>query len=80
MHSNGMLGGWKFSNFKDGFFGTLFHVNDADGNLALLPDSIPTGEACMLSDMVPTGFHGAELADVQFGGAEIGRASCRERV
>ena len=24
-------------------------------------------EACMLSDMVPTGFHGAELADVQFG-------------
>lgn len=67
MHSNGMLGGWKFSNFKDGLFGTLFHVNDADGNLALLPDSIPTGEACMLSDMVPTGFHGAELADVQFG-------------
>ena len=24
-------------------------------------------DACMLSDMVPTGFHGVELADVQFG-------------
>ncbi len=67
MHSGGMLGGWKFSNFKDGVFGEYFHVNDADGNLALLPDSISPEEACMLSDMVPTGFHGAELADIQFG-------------
>lgn len=67
MHSGGMLGGWKFSNFKDGVFGEYFHVNDADGNLALLPDNITPAEACMLSDMVPTGFHGVELADVQFG-------------
>lgn len=67
MHSGGMLGGWKFSNFKDGVFGEYFHVNDADGNLALLPDEISPAEACMLSDMVPTGFHGVELADVQFG-------------
>ncbi len=67
MHSGGMLAGWKFSNFKDGLFGELFHVNDPDGNLAHLPDAISTADACMLSDMVPTGFHGAELADVQFG-------------
>lgn len=67
MHSGGMLAGWKFSNFKDGVFGELFHVNDADGNLALLPPSIDPAEAVMLSDMVPTGFHGAELADVQYG-------------
>ena len=67
MHSGGMLSGWKFSNFKDGVFSEFFHVNDADGNLALLPDSINTVDACMLSDMVPTGFHGVELADVQFG-------------
>ncbi|MBQ7264301.1 MAG: NAD(P)-dependent alcohol dehydrogenase [Synergistaceae bacterium] len=66
-HSGGMLAGWKFSNFKDGVFGEYFHVNDADGNLAHLPDSISPEEACMLSDMVPTGFHGAELADIQFG-------------
>ena len=67
MHSGGMLAGWKFSNFKDGVFGEFFHVNDADGNLALLPDNIDPVDACMLSDMVPTGFHGAELADVQYG-------------
>ncbi|BEU86681.1 NAD(P)-dependent alcohol dehydrogenase [Selenomonas sp. TAMA-11512] len=67
MHSGGMLAGWKFSNFKDGVFGEFFHVNDADGNLAHLPKEINTVDACMLSDMVPTGFHGAELADVQFG-------------
>ena len=67
MHSGGMLSGWKFSNFKDGVFGEFFHVNDADGNLALLPDGMDLGAACMISDMVPTGFHGVELADVQFG-------------
>ena len=67
MHSSGMLAGWKFSNFKDGVFSEFFHVNDADGNLALLPKNINVVDACMLSDMVPTGFHGVELADVQFG-------------
>ena len=67
MHSGGMLAGWKFSNFKDGVFGEFFHVNDADGNLAHLPENINPVDACMLSDMVPTGFHGVELADVQFG-------------
>lgn len=67
MHSGGMLAGWKFSNFKDGVFGEYFHVNDADGNLALIPEGVDPRLAPMLSDMVPTGFHGAELADVQFG-------------
>ena len=67
MHSGGMLSGWKFSNFKDGVFAEYFHVNDADGNLARLPREISVVDACMLSDMVPTGFHAAELADVQFG-------------
>ena len=67
MHSGGMLAGWKFSNFKDGVFAEYFHVNDADGNMALIPDGIDPVDAVMLCDMVPTGFHGAELANVQFG-------------
>lgn len=67
MHSNGMLAGWKFSNFKDGVFAEYFHVNDADGNLALIPEGMDPVDAVMLSDMVPTGFHGVELADVKFG-------------
>ncbi|WP_304251708.1 NAD(P)-dependent alcohol dehydrogenase [Limosilactobacillus gastricus] len=65
--SDGMLGGWKFSNIKDGVFGTRFHVNDADGNLAHLPDEIDPAEACMLSDMIPTGLHASEMAGVTFG-------------
>lgn len=67
MHSGGMLAGWKFSNFKDGVFAEYFHVNDADGNLAPLPEGMDPVDACMLSDMVPTGFHGVELAGVEFG-------------
>ena len=71
MHSGGMLAGWKFSNFKDGVFGEFFHVNDADGNLAILPDGMDPVAACMLADMVPTGFHGVELADIQFGDSVV---------
>lgn len=67
MHSGGMLAGWKFSNFKDGVFAEYFHVNEADANLAILPDGLDPADSVMLSDMVPTGFHGVELADVQFG-------------
>jgi threonine dehydrogenase-like Zn-dependent dehydrogenase len=66
-HSNGMLAGWKFSNFKDGVFGEYFHVNEADGNMALLPDNVGIEEAVMLSDMIPTGFHGADNAEVAYG-------------
>ena len=67
MHSGGMLAGWKFSNFKDDVFAEYFHVNDADGNMAILPESIDDVSCIMLCDMIPTGFHGVELADVQFG-------------
>ena len=67
MHSGGMLAGWKFSNFKDGVFAEFFHVNEADAYLARLPEGVEPASAVMLSDMVPTGFHGAELAQVEYG-------------
>lgn len=66
-HSGGMLSGWKFSNFKDGVFAEYFHVNEADANLAKLPSEIEPWVGVMLCDMVATGFHGAELADIEFG-------------
>ena len=67
MHSEGMLTGWKFSNYKDGVFAEYVHVNDADSNLAILPPDVDPVHATMLCDMVVTGFHGAELAEVDFG-------------
>ncbi|NFI96007.1 NAD(P)-dependent alcohol dehydrogenase [Clostridium botulinum] len=70
-HSNGMLAGWKFSNFKDGVFAEYFHVNDADMNLALLPSKISLESAVMITDMMTTGFHGAELADIQMGSSVV---------
>lgn len=33
-------------------------MNDADGNLALLPERMDLGAVTMVSDMVPTGFTG----------------------
>lgn len=67
--SGGPLGGWKFSRYKDGVFGEYFHVNQADYNLALLPQNMPLEAAIMLSDMVSTGFMGAEVASIEFGAA-----------
>ncbi|MCD7781203.1 MAG: NAD(P)-dependent alcohol dehydrogenase [Methanosphaera sp.] len=61
------LGGWKFSNFKDGVFGECFHVNLADANLAKLPDDIKPETAVMLSDMFSTGMMGAENAKIKLG-------------
>jgi len=70
-HSGGMLAGWKFSNIKDGVFGEFFHVNDADMNLAHLPKEIPLEAAVMIPDMMTTGFHGAELADIELGATVV---------
>jgi threonine dehydrogenase-like Zn-dependent dehydrogenase len=67
VHSGGMLGGWKFSNIKDGVFAEFAHVNEADANLALLPEGVSPEAGAMLSDMTPTGFHASEMAGVKFG-------------
>ncbi|MFT9283524.1 alcohol dehydrogenase catalytic domain-containing protein [Bifidobacterium sp.] len=50
VHSGGMLGGWKFSNSKDGVFAEKIHINDADANLALLPqESAQSPAGCSLT-------------------------------
>ena len=62
------LGGWKFSNTKDGVFADYFHVNEADANMARIPDSVPDDTAVYVADMMSTGFAGAEAADIPIGG------------
>ena len=63
-----MLGGWKFTNIKDGVFAEYFHVNDAMANLAIIPDNIPDEKAVYSCDMMSTGFMGAEHANIPVGG------------
>ncbi|MFB6130018.1 MAG: NAD(P)-dependent alcohol dehydrogenase [Salinigranum sp.] len=66
--SNQALGGWKFANVKDGTFAEYVHVNDADANLAHVPDGVSDEAAAYVTDMMSTGFMGAEHADVPMGG------------
>jgi threonine dehydrogenase-like Zn-dependent dehydrogenase len=66
--SGGPLGGWKFSNTKDGVFGEYFHVNDADANMARIPDGVPDEMAVYCADMLSTGFMGAEHGHIPIGG------------
>lgn len=62
------LGGWKFSNSKDGVFAEYFHVNEADANMAHIPDTVPDDVAVYCCDMLSTGFVGAENANIPIGG------------
>ena len=64
-----MLGGWKFANIKDGVFAEYFHVNNAEANLAPIPDSVPDESAVYTTDMMSTGFMGAEHANIPIGGS-----------
>jgi isopropanol dehydrogenase (NADP+) len=66
--SGAPLGGWKFSNTKDGVFAEYFHVNEADANMAKIPDTVPDEMAVYCADMLSTGFMGAENGNVPIGG------------
>lgn len=66
-HFKGFSSGQQFSLKKDGTFAEYFHVNLADMNLAHLPDKMTLDAALMCTDMVSTGFWGAEMADIQLG-------------
>ncbi|OBF94845.1 alcohol dehydrogenase [Mycobacterium sp. 852002-51152_SCH6134967] len=66
--SGAPLGGWKFSNTKDGVFAEYFHVNEADANMAKIPDTISDETAVYCADMLSTGFMGAEHGNIPIGG------------
>ncbi len=64
-----MLGGWKFANVKDGVFAEYFLVNNAEANIALIPPAVPDESAVYTTDMMSTGFVGAEHANIPIGGS-----------
>jgi isopropanol dehydrogenase (NADP+) len=64
----GMLGGYKFTTQKDGNMAEYFHVNDADFNLVHIPQSVTDEQALYTTDMLSTGFAGAEHAQIPLGG------------
>jgi threonine dehydrogenase-like Zn-dependent dehydrogenase len=64
-----MLGGWKFANIKDGAMAEYFHVNNAQANLAPIPERLSNEKAVYCCDMLSTGFIGAEYANIPIGGS-----------
>ncbi len=66
-HTNKMGGAVRLSNTIDGGLAEFVMVPQADMNLALLPDNVSLESACMCTDMVPTGFRGADMANIQYG-------------
>jgi threonine dehydrogenase-like Zn-dependent dehydrogenase len=64
----GPLGGWKFANAKDGSLAEYFHVNDAEANIAPIPDDLPDEKAVYACDMMSTGIAAAENAAIPTGG------------
>lgn len=49
-------------------FAEYVHVNEADANLAHIPESVTDEEAAYITDMMSTGFVGAENANIPVGG------------
>jgi isopropanol dehydrogenase (NADP+) len=64
----GPLGAYRYTAQKDGNLAEYFHVNDADYNLAPIPDELPDEVAVYACDMLSTGFAGAQNADIPLGG------------
>ena len=66
-HDHGPLKSFKFLFQKDGVFAEYFHVNNADANLAIIPEGVSIEDALMTTDMMSTAFYGVENAEVKFG-------------
>ena len=66
-HTDTMNDSFKYAFTLDGVFAELFLVQNIDMNAAHLPEGLPVEKAVMACDMMTTGFHGVEMADVKFG-------------
>lgn len=70
-HDAGLMASFKFLLSKDGVFAEFFSVNNADANLVLLPEGVSVDAALMATDMMSTGFYGAEMADISLGDSVV---------
>jgi threonine dehydrogenase-like Zn-dependent dehydrogenase len=66
-HEDGLFSGINFSSYEDGTFANQIKIRSADMNLAHLPEGMKPETAVMVTDMMTTGFHGPELAEMKFG-------------
>ncbi|MCF0137536.1 MAG: alcohol dehydrogenase catalytic domain-containing protein [Oscillospiraceae bacterium] len=70
-HSGGLCQGMRIGTSQDGVMAEYYLVNDVEMNTARIPEGVSLESALMVSDMMTTGFHGVELADVQFGDSVV---------
>jgi threonine dehydrogenase-like Zn-dependent dehydrogenase len=66
-HGGGQNFGMNWCVHENGTFAEYFRIRQVDMNAALIPKGLTYEHALMAADMVTTGFHGAELAQVGFG-------------
>lgn len=66
-HSGGLFGGMNWCTVENGTFAQYFRIRQVDMNACPIPEGLTYEHAVMAADMCTTGFHGAELADIQFG-------------
>lgn len=66
-HAGHLMGGLRLSSAFDGAMAECFFIPDADLNLAVIPDNVSLDSAVMVGDMMTTGFHGAEMAEIKYG-------------
>lgn len=62
-----MMGGARFTVRMDGSLAEYFLVNNAQANLAPIPETLSDHQALYATDMLSTGFVAAERAELDFG-------------
>lgn len=70
-HAGGTFRGMCLSTGQDGVMAERFIVPDIEMNACIVPPEVSIESALMLSDMVTTGFHAAELGEVKYGDSVV---------
>ena len=70
-HGYAAAGGWRFGNTINGAQAEYLLVPDAQANLAKIPDELSDEQVVLLSDIVSTGFSGAESGRVRIGDSVV---------